>query len=399
MDRRSKRTKSFWHMVVVLLAGALVLAACSSASGSTGDEAGSAFGPTSDELNTIAVTERFGPSTAALSVVVAGEQQVGNGTGRAGGVRQSAGSAFIIELDDERFLVTNFHVVESTLEPGTSNLVENASITAVFGEDGESATSLDVVGVNPSFDLALLEPSNAGELPDVDPIPVADSDAVQIGQKTIAIGNPFGLGATVTTGIVSSTGRFVESAGGVNIPMIQTDAAINPGNSGGALLNSSGELIGVNTSIISPGDAAASAGIGFAVPSNLLVESLVNLEDGGVSMVGDTRPAFGARLGNIAGLPPAVREEAGLPDSGIAVLGVDPEGAAAAAGLRVPEFVDIGGIPIPVDPDIIVALNGEPLGSADELTEMVTFGADLGDEVILTIIRNGEELEVTVSLS
>lgn len=130
-----------------------------------------------------------------------------------------------------------------------------------------------------------------------------------------------------------------------------------------------------------------------------MVESLVELEDGGVTMLADTRPAFGAQLGNIAGLPPEIRAEAGLPDSGIAVLDVNPDGAAAAAGLRVPEFINIGGIPIPVDPDIILALNGEPLADADQLTEAITFDEDLGDEITLTILRDGEELDVVVSLT
>ena len=393
-------------------AGALLLSACASATtsdtsadasdGSTevSTDIDSNLGPTSDELNTIAVAERFGPSTAALSVVVGGQQMVDGVTIPGGGpVQQSSGSGFAIELDGEWFIVTNFHVVEATLEPGTSNLRGDASITAAFGEDGVIETALDVIGVNPSFDLALLEATGGDTIPVVTPIPISDSDQVVIGQKTIAIGNPFGLGATVTTGIISSTETFIQSIGGVDIPTIQTDAAINPGNSGGALLNSSGELIGINTAIFAPGDAAASAGIGFAVPSNLLVESLVELEDGGVTMLADTRPAFGAQLGNIAGLPPEIRAEAGLPDSGIAVLDVNPDGAAAAAGLRVPEFINIGGIPIPVDPDIILALNGEPLADADQLTEAITFDEDLGDEITLTILRDGEELDVVVSLT
>lgn len=412
MDKRDRQHQPLRFRLAIMLAAALILSACAS-SGSADDagtaEAGDAvvveevnpnIGPTSDELNTIAVTELFGPSTAALSVVVGGQQMVDGVTIPGGGpVQQSSGSGFAIELNDGTFIVTNFHVVEATLEPGTSNVRDDASITAAFGQDGVLEVALDVIGVNPSFDLALLEATGGDSLPVVTPIPISDSEEVVIGQKTIAIGNPFGLGATVTTGIVSSTETFIQSIGGVDIPTIQTDAAINPGNSGGALLNSSGELIGVNTAIFAPGATAASAGIGFAVPSNLLVESLVNLEGGGVSMLSDTRPAFGAQLGNIAGLPPTIRAEAGLPDSGIAVLDVNPDGAAAAAGLRVPDFIDIGGIPIPVNPDIILALNGEPLETADELTEAISFDSQLGDQITITILRDGEELDLTVSLT
>lgn len=400
--------KRWFRTAAVLLTGALVLSACASESDAApGENAASTIasiddnnlGPTSDELNTIAVAERFGPSTAALAVRVGGQQMLGDEVLPANGpLQSSSGSGFVIEIEGDLFIVTNFHVVEATLEPGTSNLRSDAEITAAFGEDGSTEITVDVLGVNPSFDLALLEATGADGIPAVEPIPIADSDAVLLGQKTIAIGNPFGLGATVTTGIVSSTERFITSVGGVSIPTIQTDAAINPGNSGGALLNSSGELIGVNTAIFAPGEQAASAGIGFAVPSNLLVESLVNLENGGVSMLSDTRPAFGAQLGNIAGLPPEVREAAGLPDAGIAVLDVDPDGAAAAAGLRAPEFDEIAGIPIPVDPDIIVAANGESVASADELSELITFGTELGDEITLTILRSGEELDISVSL-
>ena len=409
--------KPLKRWLAVLVAAALILSACASTTSdatdgsdgsdnsedsedsetSTGSNTG--LGATADELNTIAVAERFGPSTAALAVSVGGQQMIDGVPIPASPLMQSSGSGFIIEFEGERFIVSNFHVVEATLEPGTSNLRADASITAVFGDLAEEETELDVIGVNPSFDLALLGPTN-GELPaEKDAITISDSDEAQLGQKTIAIGNPFSLGATVTTGIVSSTRTFITSIGGVDIPTIQTDAAINPGNSGGPLLNSSGELIGINTAIFAPGGAAASAGIGFAVPANLLTESLVNLQDGGVSMLSDTRPAFGAQLGNIAGLPADIRAEAGLPDSGLAILDVDPDGAAATAGLRVPEFISIMGFAIPVDPDIIIAINGEPVGTPQELTETLTFGLEGEDEAVLTVLRDGQELEVTVSLT
>lgn len=395
------------------MVAALIFSACASTTSSDGSESESSndtetsaetddggLGPTSDEANTIAVAQRYGLSTAALAVSVGGQQMIDGVPIPPSPIMQSSGSGFIIEIEGERFIVSNFHVVEATLEPGTSNLRGDAMITAVFGDLAEEETTLDVIGVNPSFDLALLGPAEGETLPDdKDPITISNSDDAQLGQKTIAIGNPFSLGATVTTGIVSSTRTFIQSIGGVDIPTIQTDAAINPGNSGGPLLNSSGELIGINTAIFAPGGAAASAGIGFAVPSNLLSESLVNLETGGVSMLSDTRPAFGAQLGNISGLPPEVRAEAGLPDSGIAVLDVAPDGQAAEAGLRVPEFTGINGIPIPINPDIIVAINGEPVASAQELTEIITFGLEGRDEATLTILRDGEELDVTLDLT
>lgn len=260
----------------------------------------SPFGPTPDELNTIAIAERFSDSTAALLVEVGGQQMLSGSLEMAEPpedvlprldtpFQQSSGSGFLIELDGEPFLVSNFHVVAATLEEGTSTMRSDASIVASFGSEGRIRTALNVVGVNPSFDLALLEAADPVDdpLPDHEPIPIGDSDLVVKGQKTIVLGNPFGIGLTLTTGNVSSIGRLVPSVGELAVPMIQTDAAINPGNSGGALLNSSGELIGVNTAIFNP-DGMVFVGIGFAVPSNLLVDALAELELGGVSTVSDS---------------------------------------------------------------------------------------------------------------
>ncbi len=209
--------------------------------------------------------------------------------GQPSGGQVGAGSGFLIESNGQQYLVSNFHVVSAALEAGTADLRSDATIRARF-PNVDGPVTVDVVGVNPSFDLALLQPLGAVPFPDVEPIPFADSDQVVTGQKAIAIGNPFGFDSTATTGIVSATGRFLESVGMVSVPMIQTDAAINPGNSGGALLNSSGELIGVNTAIINP-ESGAFAGIGLAVPSNLLGEALANLELGGVSDISDFRPS------------------------------------------------------------------------------------------------------------
>ena len=179
--------------------------------------------------------------------------------------------------------------------------------------------------------------------------------------------------------------------------MFQTDAAINPGNSGGALFNSSGELIGINTAIFNP-ESRAFAGIGFAVPSNLLIEALANLELGGVSTLSDTRPVFGANLGTLSLLPAPIRAEAGFPDSGVVVLDVLPGGPADEAGLVAPEFQQIQGIGVPVDPDIIVAIDGREVTSAEDLNLSITYDSALGEEVTLTILRGGQEVEVPVTL-
>ena len=424
------------RLAVLLTAFAMLAAACSgsdTADASPSSDSGSAdanggaeapitpadfadaFGPTDDELNTIAVAERFGDSTAALSVTVGGQAMLPLGS--EGDTpddlilpdenvppefqtppQQSSGSGVLIELDGERFIITNYHVAMPTTVDGTSEMRSDSTIFATFGANERDTFGLQVVGVNPSFDLALLEPIDGVELPNFEPIPLGNSDLVVKGQKTIALGNPFGLGVTLTTGNISSINRLVTSIGNISVPMIQTDAAINPGNSGGALLTSSGELIGINTAIFNP-EARAFAGIGFAVPSNLLMETLTNLETGGVSTLEDSRPVFGANLGNLSGLPANIRDEAGLPAVGLAVLDVAPGGSAEAAGFSTPEFEQVQGLGLPVDPDIIIELNGNPIASPEALDWAITYNADFGETVTLTVLRGGEEIEVPVALS
>ena len=212
METSTKQRKNPRRWAALLVIGALIFSACASSAttdATTGDDTESGtstsadgdLGPTAGELNTIAVTQQFGPSTAALAVEVGGQMMLGDAQALPGPVQQSSGSGFVIEIDDSRFIVTNFHVVMATLQPNTANIRDDATITAAFGEDGTNETQLNVIGVNPSFDLALLEATNGDSIPDVLPIPIGDSDGVQLGQKTIAIGNPFGLGATVITGL------------------------------------------------------------------------------------------------------------------------------------------------------------------------------------------------------
>ena len=412
------------RLTAILAALLLIATACSSTDGSAESQSSStinaaalegAFGPTEDELNTIAVAERFGDSTVALAVTVGGQAMLP--LGAEGDTpddlilpdqnvppefqtppQQSSGSGVLIEVDGDRFIITNYHVAMPTTVDGTSEMRSDSTIFATFGANTSDTFGLQVVGVNPSFDLALLEPVDGVELPNFEPIPLGDSDLAIKGQKTIALGNPFGLGVTLTTGSISSINRLVTSIGNVSVPMIQTDAAINPGNSGGALLTSSGELIGINTAIFNP-ESRAFAGIGFAVPSNLLLETLEDLEDGGVSTLEDSRPVLGVNMGNLSGLPAEIRDEAGLPSSGLAVLGVAPGSSAEAAGFTNPEFQQIQGLGIPVDPDIIVGLNGDAVTTPEALNLAVTYSADFGDTITLNVLRDGAEVEVPVALS
>jgi S1-C subfamily serine protease len=181
--------------------------------------------------------------------------------------------------------------------------------------------------------------------------------------------------------------------------MIQTDAAINPGNSGGPLLDSSGQLIGINTALINP-QGRSFAGLGFAVPSNLLVESLANLETGGVTDISSLRPRLGISAQPLDILPFEVRAELGLPDDGVAVIEVQPGSVADKAGLRGSEdtIVVEQGFEIAVPGDVIVAIDGRKVDEVEDITQTVTFGAQAGDELDFTVVRAGVEIDIQVRL-
>jgi serine protease Do len=359
-----------------------------------------------NELNTIEVIDRYGPSVVAVNVAIRGEllspfADAGDPLPFGGDepVRQSSGSGFLIEFEDDPFLVTNFHVVEGALAADTADLQEGAEVSVTFPADPDEDVAVDVVGVNPSFDLALLRLRDEAELPDAEPLRIADSDTLRVGQKTVAIGNPFGLASTVTSGIVSALGRFVPSIGQLPVPMIQTDAAINPGNSGGPLLDSRGQLIGINTAIINP-QGRSFAGLGFAVPSNLLVESLASLELGGVTDVSVLRPRLGIAAQSLELYPAEVRQDLGLPDEGVAVIEVQEGSVAARAGLLgSTDTIRLdGGLEIPAPGDAIVAIDGDPVDSVEDITLKVTYQSSGGDRLDFTVIRAGQRINVTVTL-
>jgi len=229
-------------------------------------------------------------------------------------------------------------------------------------------------------------------------IRIADSDGVKVGQKSIAIGNPFSLESTVTAGIISAVEQFTPSIGRVRVPMLQTDAAINPGNSGGPLLNSQGQLIGVNTSIVNP-EGRSSAGLGFAVPSNPLVEALANLELGGLSDIRDTRPTFGARVQTLGALPKGIRKALDLPDEGVLIIDVLPGSPADKAGIRGSTVVEtLGSFDFETGGDIITAVNGEALNSAEQLNLLVSYESAAGEELRLDALRDGETITISVTL-
>ncbi len=310
--------------------------------------------------------ERVNPAVVYISV------RSGQGSGN--------GSGFII--DPEGYIVTNNHVVDG------------ASRVDVIFADG-TRTRARIIGTDRYSDLALLK-VNRSNLPYVE---LADSDEVRVGQRVVAIGNPFGLAGTMTLGIVSARGRTLPepaSDGGTysNPDIIQTDAAINPGNSGGPLLDLRGRVIGVNTAIrttnVSPFGQPANSGIGFAVPSNTVKRVVQALREEGVVRYPFLGIQGAVRTADVA-------EELGLPiQEGVMILGVRPNGPVARAGLRGAVTDRAGNITEPGD--IILAFNGRRLRDYDELITVLVNTTKPGDRVTLTIWRDGEERDVTVVL-
>jgi len=240
-------------------------------------------------------------------------------------------------------------------------------------------------------DLALIQIDPRGKLAHLS---LGDSDVLQVGQKVLAIGNPFGLGGTLTTGIVSSIGRNIGSEDGKALEgMIQTDAAINPGNSGGPLLDSMGNVIGINTAIYSPnGEGGGNIGIGFAMPINR-AKTMLNEYQAGRRYA---PPRLGIVSVFLAGDYAAALD---LPsDGGLLIQSVAPGSAAARAGLRGGrEQVRIGNLEINVGGDFIVGIEGRPVDRQDALTQALS-RKRAGDQLKLTILRNGRTSDVTVTL-
>ncbi len=276
------------------------------------------------------------------------------------------GSGFVI--DKEGHILTNFHVVM------------NADALQVTLSDGTQLPAR-VVGVDPNNDVAVVRvQAEAGQL---FPLPLGDSTNLRVGQKVLAIGNPFGLERTLTTGIISSLDRSIKAKNNRIIKgIIQTDAAINPGNSGGPLLNTRGEVIGMNTAILSA--VGQSAGIGFAVPINHITRILKSLIETGRVVRAD----LGLR-------------EVFVTDRGLYILDLDEDGPAARAGLRpMPLRVERRGRyyrPDPDSADRIVAINDKPITSVDELLTEVE-AHQPGQTIEVTTVRNGRKRKVAVTL-
>jgi len=293
--------------------------------------------------------------------------------------QEGTGSGFV--YDRQGHIVTNYHVVA------------DANEVSVTFSDGQSYPA-EIVGQDPSTDLAVIR-VNAADLPL--PLAVADSDKLRVGQFVIAIGNPFGLESTLTLGIISALGRVIESPNGRFIgEAIQTDAAINPGNSGGPMLNLAGEVIGVNSQIIST--SGASAGIGFAVSSNTVRRVVPEL----ISRGSYPHPWLGVNILSITSDVKAALEELGMTipvDAGVLVTEIVQGSPADNGGVRGGDrYVQVGDSQVALGGDIIVAVNGVPVASGQDLTTYLDTRTRVGEKVQVTVVRNSRQVQLSVTL-
>jgi len=355
------------HLALSLLALGLATLPTGPALGQRGDAAPRAVTPrgalAADELANIEVFKRLSPSVVHITTLATERDFFNRSVAQ---VPRGTGTGFV--WDGSGHIVTNFHVIQ-----------EGSGARVTLAD--QSSWPATLVGAFPDRDLAVLKiNAPAAKLP---AIPIGSSRDLQVGQKVYAIGNPFGLDQTLTTGIVSALNREIESFNNRSIRgVIQTDAAINPGNSGGPLLDSAGRLIGVNTQIASP--SGASAGIGFAIPVdevNRVVPRLIR--DGRI-----TRPALG-----IAAASDGVHRALRLPE-GVALVQVSPGGPAARAGLMAFARARDGSI---VAGDVITAINDEPVKDLDDMLTLLE-KRQPGDNVTLTLWRNGAKRKQAVVL-
>ncbi|MEP6921113.1 MAG: trypsin-like peptidase domain-containing protein [bacterium] len=285
--------------------------------------------------------------------------------------QEGSGSGSI--LDQEGHILTNYHVIEGA-----------QTLAVSFG--GQKNYAAKVVGRDPDTDLAvikLLEIPKEG----LTVVPLGDSDKLAVGQKVLAIGNPFGLDRTLTTGVISGLQRPIRARNNRQIEgAIQTDASINPGNSGGPLLDSHGRMIGINSQILSP--SGGSAGVGFAVPVNIAKRIVPQLIRSGQVM----RAKLGITSRNVE----ALKGQVELPvEDGVMIWQVAPGDAAAAAGLHGITQTEDGEVSLG---DIIVGIDGTKVANADDLFRVLE-KYQVGDTVRVEIVRNGRKMAVPVRLS
>jgi S1-C subfamily serine protease len=289
----------------------------------------------------------------------------------------ATGSGFVIDRDGR--ILTNNHVIEGATK-----------VTVKLG-DSEKAYEAKVIGADPGTDVALLQVDAPRD--ELHPLTLGRSAGVQVGDPVVAIGNPFGLDRTVTSGIVSALQRQIQAPNGFSISnVIQTDAAINPGNSGGPLIDSAGNVIGINSQIATGGGGNGNVGIGFAIPIDTIRGELQQLETSG-----EVAHAFiGISGGTIT---PELARALNLPvEEGVIVQSVVKGGPADEAGIEGGDTqATIGGTEVSLGGDVITEVDGEKLGSMEELVEAIQ-AKQPGDELELKVLQGGQEKTAHVTL-
>ena len=320
----------------------------------------------SDEQNNIEVYKTIAPGV----VYIQSTTTVRDFFGLFSEPVEGAGSGSII--DEQGDILTNYHVIANA-----------EKLTVSFG--GGKNYPAKVVGRDPDTDLAVIRLLESPK-EQMTVVPLGDSDKLVVGQKVLAIGNPFGLDRTLTTGVISGLQRPIRTQNNRQIEgAIQTDASINPGNSGGPLLDSHGRMIGINSQIESP--SGASAGVGFAIPINIAKRIVPQLVRNGYVQ----RPKLGINPRDVESLSGQVR----LPVSyGVLIWAVQPGGAAANAGLRGLVQTENGDVELG---DIIVAIDGEKVSNNDDLFKLLD-KHQVGDTVSVELVRNSRRMTVPVKL-
>jgi S1-C subfamily serine protease len=320
-----------------------------------------------DELNNIEIYKNANLATVNITSVVYREDWFFQLVPVEG-----SGSGFLIDANG--LILTNYHVVSGGPQKLTVTLADRTTYGArILYSD--RANDLALLKINPRKKLPFLR--------------LGDSDHLQVGQKVLAIGNPFGLAGTLTTGVISSLNRSIRDESGRSMEdLIQTDAAINPGNSGGPLLDSLGNVIGINTMIV----GAANIGIGFALPINRAKTMLEEYRAGGSY----ARAYLGIRSRYVAGELAVALDLP--PEGGLLIMSVEPGSPAAEAGLRgAHRRVMIGMYTVPVGGDLIMAVDGKSVDGDNFLTRVLSRKRP-GDTVVLTIFRDGRTLNVKARL-
>ena len=345
---------------------------------STTSEEGNGTGNTVDQIykadgNGVAFIESSIPPEESAEAF----NPFGESESQGGGTATGSG----IVLDSQGHILTNNHVIEGA-----------DKIEVKLGESDKEYTA-EVVGTDPASDLALLKVSAPSS--ELTPLTLGDSSKMEVGDPVVAIGNPFGLDRTVTSGIVSALQREIQAPDGVTIDhVIQTDAAINPGNSGGPLINSAGEVIGINSQIATGGEGSeGNVGIGFAIPIDTAKEEIAALDSGTASEHG--------YLGiSGATITPELAQAFNLEvEEGVLVQQVEEGGPAAAAGIQgATTAAEVEGTEFGLGGDIITAIDGEAIASTEDLIRVIS-DKHAGETVEVTVLREGQTASVSVTLA